>query len=243
MSDNLDYTPRLQQKRSGKERRDPDPNSDFPAIRTHIHDGLAYGAYNGHSCSGCGEIQLFRKRDVVDRRCAQAAKLKAEEPIPFYTQEGVCLLHANPYCEKCNVRSGRERRGSLGFYAQGVGIAARGGPRGGSRNSSAGRRCSPTLDFIGDGPGEPKKVPTAPSLGRIAEIREWAAARWARPEIEAHGFKAACDLLAALDASEARRIAAEQALAIVEAENARLLAKFEGWRVQIEIATDSMLEI
>ena len=149
-----DGSPCLHRERSGKERRDP----KHAAIRIHIHDGLHYGARSGSSCPSCHEIQLFRKRAVMDRRHVQAAKLKAEEPIPFYAQEGVCLLHANPYCEKCNVRSGKERRADLFLEQQRHGWIARGrlhdDRQGRDRRRAQVAKPKPAPDFIGDGPGE-----------------------------------------------------------------------------------------
>ena len=145
--------------RSGKERRDP----ELPAIRTHIHDGILYGVRNGFPCSGCGEILLFRKRDVVDRRRAQAAK-----PKP---------------CPGCGCVHDWVDTGGQWYHA----------------------RRGQWVECPG---------PIHKASEQSAEIRQ--------------GDKtvpAAKDLLAALDASNARRIAAEQALAIVEAENKQLRAQ------------------
>ena len=238
---------------------------------------------------------------------------------PARPYQGLQHIDGSPCLHK--ERSGKERRDDDGYRA-----AVIRGQRVGRRNGGD-RRHTPTPDFISDGPGEigtqfdpydcvGKEPPeVSPPSERIAEIRrelhepktqEYSSWRvWKREYdawLQSDYFLRAKDLLAALDASEARRTEAEaerrqarlnwinrdtelcqtltraiggfpylrdcpeiggsaadrdmllildetvevlvdmliEKLAKVEAENARLLAKIEGWRVQLESASDLM---
>ena len=192
--------------RSGKERR----HSKNAAIRIHIHDGIPYRTADGCRCSRCNEIQLFRKRSVVDRREAQLVEPKPA-PCPG------CGRVLDWPCE-----SGRWRVTHFPIGKEG----AIGKPKVQScyhcryqhEHQDQWVDCpgaKPTFDPASIPGLVSKEIPVAPSLERIAEIREDSENGLVSP-------KQVVDLLAALDVAEARRIAAEQGLAIVGADNVRL---------------------
>ena len=145
---------------------------------------------------------------------------------PARPYQGLQHIDGSPCLHK--ERSGKERRDDDGYRA-----AVIRGQRVGRRNGGD-RRHTPTPDFISDGPGEigtqfdpydcvGKEPPeVSPPSERIAEIRrelhepktqEYSSWRvWKREYdawLQSDYFLRAKDLLAALDASEARRIAAE----------------------------------